>query len=361
MNIKQQLVFNRSNTYGLGNPCNFITIHETANYDKGAGAQTHANLQSNGYSASWHYQVDDKEVIQSFSDDVQCWHAGDSRGKGNLESIGIEICVNIDSDFKKAVENAAKLVKILMNRHKIALINVVQHNRWSGKDCPHNLRNGSKGISWGDFVNIVNELVKDEPIENKPTKTESGPVQSKPVQSTTINKQTSIVDWMKLNGMDPSYVNRTKLAGQYGIKDYKGTAAQNITLLNKLKGDRPVMNSKPKSTVNTNSIIDWMKANKLDSSYSNRAKLAEKYGVKNYTGTAGQNIALLNKLKGDQPVMNPNPTSTVNTNSIIDWMKANKLDSSYSHRAKLAEKYGIKNYTGTAGQNITLLNKLKGK
>ncbi|MFK4998141.1 hypothetical protein ACI2OX_14590 [Bacillus sp. N9] len=37
MEIKQQLVSSRSNTFGAGNPCNFITIHETANQRVGAG------------------------------------------------------------------------------------------------------------------------------------------------------------------------------------------------------------------------------------------------------------------------------------------------------------------------------------
>lgn len=159
--IKQQLVSNRSKTYGNSNPCNYITIHETANYNKGAGAQVHANLQSNGFTASWHYQVDDKAIIQSYPDTSQCWHAGDNRGPGNMQSIGIEICVNPDSDFKKAVANAADLVRYIMKKHNIPIGNVVQHNQWSGKNCPSNLRNGSKGIDWNGFIN----LVKTDPVK----------------------------------------------------------------------------------------------------------------------------------------------------------------------------------------------------
>lgn len=155
--IKQQLVPVRTLTSGTGNPCNYITIHETGNINKGANAQSHANLQSKGNSrlASWHYQVDDKEIIQSFLDNVRCLHAGDGQGKGNMESIGIEICVNSDGNFKNAVKNAAELVKYLMKKHDIGISNVVQHSRWSGKDCPHNLREGSKGINWNNFICLV--------------------------------------------------------------------------------------------------------------------------------------------------------------------------------------------------------------
>ena len=45
------------------------------------------------------------------------------------------------------------------------------------------------------------------------------------------------------------------------------------------------------------SVVDYMNANKLNSSYSNRAKLAKQYGIKSYSGTAQQNTALLGYLQ----------------------------------------------------------------
>ena len=45
-------------------------------------------------------------------------------------------------------------------------------------------------------------------------------------------------------------------------------------------------------------------------------------------------------------------------NSIVDYLKSVGQDSSYSARAALAVKYGIKNYTGQADENIKLLNLL---
>src|SRR5699024_5483835 len=118
-------------TYGGINSRKYITIHETDNTNKGANADAHARLQANGNSrqASWHYQVDDKEVVQSFSDDKQCWHTGNK--KGNQNSIGVEICVNNDGDFNKAIQNAVELTKYLMEQHDIPVKNVVQHNYWS--------------------------------------------------------------------------------------------------------------------------------------------------------------------------------------------------------------------------------------
>src|SRR5690625_4380006 len=155
LKIKKQLVSNLRYTYGHGNKKRYITIHETANTSRGANAQAHANLQSRGFSSSFHWQVDDKQAIQSYPHSVRCWHAGDGRGGGNMESIAIEICVNSDGDFRKAVENAAKLTRKIMKDEGISIMNVVQHNRWSGKNCPRNLRSGSKGILWSDFLAMV--------------------------------------------------------------------------------------------------------------------------------------------------------------------------------------------------------------
>jgi 3-oxoacyl-ACP reductase-like protein len=45
-----------------------------------------------------------------------------------------------------------------------------------------------------------------------------------------FNWQTSIVDLMKMVGLDPSFANRTELAGELGIEGYEGTAEQNIAL-----------------------------------------------------------------------------------------------------------------------------------
>lgn len=80
------------------------------------------------------------------------------------------------------------MVKVLMARHKIPISNVVQHNRWSGKDCLHYLRNGKKGISWDDFIGIV----------------KGGASASKPAEKTASRH------W-------PVFANRKKLAAKHGI------------------------------------------------------------------------------------------------------------------------------------------------
>ncbi|EFP6856845.1 M15 family peptidase [Listeria monocytogenes] len=67
------------------------------------------------------------------------------------------------------------------------------------------------------------------------------------------------------------------------------------------KGASTSNSSKPSANTNSLGLVDYMNLNKLDSSFANRKKLAAKYGIKNYSGTASQNTTLLAKLKAGKP------------------------------------------------------------
>ncbi|AZJ43687.1 N-acetylmuramoyl-L-alanine amidase [Bacillus velezensis] len=119
----------------------YITVHNTANTARGANAAMHARYEKNPETpTSWHFTVDEKEIYQHLPLNENGWHAGDGNsGTGNRKSIGIEICENSDGDFEKAVVNAQWLIKKLMKEQGISLANVVPHQHWSGKYCPHKL------------------------------------------------------------------------------------------------------------------------------------------------------------------------------------------------------------------------------
>lgn len=156
-------------SFGRGNPRNYLTIHQTGNTSNGANAMAHHRLQArSGVGYGWHWQVDDEMAIQTHDHSFKIWHAGDGRGKGNTESISIEICVNSDGNYKKSVENGAKLAAMILKKENIDISRMVQHNYWSGKDCPHEIRYGKDGITWTDFVNKVkNYLQGDEEVKEE--------------------------------------------------------------------------------------------------------------------------------------------------------------------------------------------------
>lgn len=108
-----------------------------------------------------------------------------------------------------------------------------------------------------------------------------------------LSNTTSLVDTLKQMNIDSSFENRKKLYKQYGYKDtYKGTAKQNINLLNKIK-----QNKYYKTNYKGLSLVDGLKSINVDSSFENRKKIAQKNGMNNYKGTAKQNTNLLNLLK----------------------------------------------------------------
>lgn len=172
--IQQDIIpAGRRNRPGGSNPDTYITIHETGNTDAGADAAAHgAYLSSSAGEAalvSWHYTVDDHAIVQHLPDNETAYHAGDGAGgPGNAQSIGVEICVNADGDFAKAKENAAALVRLLMSDYFIPLANVVQHNRWNGKDCPATIR-ATPG-AWEDFLALCGETPQEpeEPPTDQP-------------------------------------------------------------------------------------------------------------------------------------------------------------------------------------------------
>lgn len=133
----------------------YITVHDTGNTNIGADALLHGKYVKNpSTSDSWHFTVDDKQIVQHLPLNENGWHAGDGRkGTGNRKSIGIEICMNKGIDRAKAEELAAKLSAYLMKKCGIPITKVVQHNHWSGKNCPQIIRSRANG--WEKFTKSI--------------------------------------------------------------------------------------------------------------------------------------------------------------------------------------------------------------
>jgi N-acetyl-anhydromuramyl-L-alanine amidase AmpD len=140
---------------GYGMKPRWITVHETANTRSGANAEMHRRFVHNGGGTelvSFHFVVDDREIVQLLPLDVNGWHAGDGvNGEGNRSSIGIEICVNRDGNWGKTLEHVARLLAALCRRYGFGVDRIVQHNRWSGKNCPATLRQSG----WDDLIRKV--------------------------------------------------------------------------------------------------------------------------------------------------------------------------------------------------------------
>lgn len=117
----------------------YITYHDTGNYNAGATAVMHANYIPNSERyRSWHYTVDETEVIQHLPDNEIAFH-GDSYD-AYVYSIGVETAINKGSDFFTTWHRTAKLMAGLLYEYNLTVDAVEQHHDWNGKDCPQVLR-----------------------------------------------------------------------------------------------------------------------------------------------------------------------------------------------------------------------------
>ena len=154
----QKMIIKYNKTPARGRKIKYIVIHDTGNTGKGAGVDSHYNYFNGGNrNASADFFVDDKKVGQ-FTDyrNEYSWHAGKIYGNPpvkdctNSNSIGIEICINPDSVYSKAIENTVELVKYLQKELNIPNERVIRHYDACLKQCPGSMSKNNWKL-WKEF------------------------------------------------------------------------------------------------------------------------------------------------------------------------------------------------------------------
>ena len=190
----------------------FIVVHNTAN---DATAQNEIKYMiSNDNQVSFHFAVDDKEVIQGLPLDRNAWACGDgTNGSGNRKGIQVEICYSKSGGarFENAEKNAAKFIAQLLKERGWGVDKVKKHQDFSNKYCPH--RTLDKG--WASFVNMVKDYLNE--LNN--------PVQS--TQSSSI----SVGDKVKVKTTATHYVTGQSMASFVKGSTYEVTRIDGNKLL----------------------------------------------------------------------------------------------------------------------------------
>ena len=134
-----------------------IVVHNTAN---DAPARNEISyMTNNDYETSFHYAVDDKEIVQGLLENRNGWHASDGNGKGNREGIAIEICYSLSGGdrFIKAEQNAVDLIVDILNRYNWDIDKVTKHQDYTNKYCPHR----TLDMGWNRFINMIKAKLED--------------------------------------------------------------------------------------------------------------------------------------------------------------------------------------------------------
>lgn len=136
-----------------------IVIHNTAN--DASAANEISYMLSNSKETSFHFAVDDKEIVQGIELNRNAWHATDGNGKGNREGIAIEICYSKSGGerFEAAQKNAAELTAKLLADYGWGIDKVTKHQDYSGKHCPHRTLDD---YGWDYFLNLVKSYMGAE-------------------------------------------------------------------------------------------------------------------------------------------------------------------------------------------------------
>ena len=142
----------------------YIVIHETGNEGRNADAESHNNYlheEADNQQKSWHYTVDDHEIYYHIPDNEIAFHAGDGLSKdgGNLNGIGIEMCINPENDYEQTLKNTAKLTAMLLTAYDLDINSVKKHQDFSGKHCPSKLLDAGR---WDDFIDMVKQELPGE-------------------------------------------------------------------------------------------------------------------------------------------------------------------------------------------------------
>ena len=161
--IKQNLV--AQDNYSIKCPhsmtAEFIVVHNTAN-DATAENEV-AYMIRNKNQVSFHYAVDDQEVVQGIPINRNAWACGDgANGKGNRKGIQVEICYSKSGGtrFDQAEKNAAHFIATLLRERGWGIEKVKKHQDFSNKYCPH--RTLDKG--WNGFIQMIKSYLNDIPV-----------------------------------------------------------------------------------------------------------------------------------------------------------------------------------------------------
>ena len=122
----------------------YITIHNTAEPFSARQERDRVDFRRDGMSVSFHFAVDEHEAVQILPLAIHGWHAGDGRGPGNTESIGVEICRSqcrgpADWQYRRSEANAEILASALLRHFRLTAADLRMHQDWTGKYCPHRI------------------------------------------------------------------------------------------------------------------------------------------------------------------------------------------------------------------------------
>lgn len=156
-----------------------------------AAANEISYMRYNDLEISFHYAVDDVNIVQGIPENRNAWASGDGHGKGNMEGIHIEICYSKSGGekFDKAEQNAAEFTASLLKKYGWGIDKMTKHRDYDGKYCPH--RTLDRG--WQRFLSMVKRYMEPAktPVASKFTPISSAKIAAMRSTSARVRARTT--------------------------------------------------------------------------------------------------------------------------------------------------------------------------
>lgn len=314
----------------------YIVIHYTANdgdTDESNGKYFHNNV----VGTSAHYFVDDDSITNTVPDNYVAYSVGVKYssspkfwGKAtNKNTLNIEICDDEKNGViypcKETIENTIAFTKSKMKEYNIDKDHVIRHYDVCGKQCPkYWCGSTEKDKKWKtEFWDKLGEVKTTTTKTETSTSTSSSTFKSYEVKVNGVSKgdvlnvrqepraNAKIVKKLAYN--DPNkytIVEEKKVTSNTWGKLKSGEGWINLRYTTKVTSTTTTSTTTTKTTTTSTSntyyekckssytsLVDALNSIKVNSSFTNRTKIAKANGITLYLGTSGQNTKLLDLLK----------------------------------------------------------------
>ncbi len=187
MQIVEMLLTNKNARPGTKITPKGLVFHWTANEGKGANAVANRNYFNKPTTeASAHYIVDDKQIVRCLPENEMAYHVGAKQYKleavaklskyPNDCTIGIEMCVNADGDFRATYRRTVELAADILRRYGWGVDHLWRHYDITGKCCPAYFVDDKKArqylgtdaaTAWREFKDDVHKLLTANPQQTQ--------------------------------------------------------------------------------------------------------------------------------------------------------------------------------------------------
>lgn len=302
-----------------------VVGHETANNSDNGSYENEIEYMKEHWENAFVHTFSDEQDSALFhdSDIGGAWGAGPSM---HHYAIHCELCrSNNKEGFTKAYNNWVETLVYFAQKYDIPVM--LNQGREKEGILTHKYVTETYGGTshqdpksylerWGVTIDQLDEDIQCKAGGDFATIKPKG--ESKPVN---LNKKVSIVDYLRIKGMDSSFSNRAELAKEYGIENYVGSKEQNTLLLNLTQQGIII-----ESGYEGNSIVAYLNSIGEDSNYNHREELAKVYGIGGYIGSVEQNLKLLDMLRSGVEPKTSNNGKTLYLPASANFWRVYKLN-----------------------------------